>query len=87
MVVSRKCIITGKIFPKNELIRFVLTKDGNIYLEKNQKILGRGAYCLKDEKIIEILFQKKFLNKTFKRNISNETYSKLRKEVEDYVKE
>lgn len=85
-MITRKCIVTGKISPINELIRFVLKKDGTIHLEKNEKILGRGAYCLKDDEVIDILFKKKFLNKTFKRNVPLNVYEQLRKEVDEYVK-
>ncbi len=85
-MISRKCIVTGKITPIDNLIRFVLTKDGQIHLEKDKKIYGRGAYCLKDKDTIELLFKKRVLNKSFKRNISQEVYESLRKEVIDYVK-
>lgn len=83
---SRKCIVTNKIVPVNQLIRFVLLKNGVIMFEKDEKILGRGAYCLKNIETIELLFKKKSLNKAFKKNIPQETYNALRKEVEEYVK-
>lgn len=86
-IITRKCVVTGKVYPIEQLIRFVLKKDGNIYLEKNIKIHGRGAYCLKNEEAIEELFKKRRLNKSFKTNISHNIYDQLRKEVEEYVKE
>ncbi len=85
-MITRKCIITGKIVPVNNLIRFVLCKNGSIKLQTSKKIWGRGAYCLKDEEVIETLFKKRTLNKSFKRNISTEIYNELRKEVDEYVK-
>ncbi|MBD5423378.1 MAG: DUF448 domain-containing protein [Mycoplasma sp.] len=85
-MISRKCIVTGKIYPTCKLIRFVMLKDKSIVLEKDIKVLGRGAYCLKEDKVIEELFRKKSLNKSFKMNILPETYNTLRKEVDEYVK-
>lgn len=85
-MITRKCIVTGKILPVNQLIRFVLLKDKSIVLEKNEKILGRGAYCSKEPEIINELFRKRILNKSFKRNILPEVYENLRKEVDEYVK-
>lgn len=85
-MITRKCIVTGKIVPTNELIRFVLLKDQTIVLQKDQKILGRGAYCLNQEEVINELFKRKILNKSFKRNILTEVYENLRKEVDEYVK-
>lgn len=86
-MISRKCIVTGKIVPINQLIRFVIKKDGSILLEKKEKIYGRGAYCLKDKSIIDELFKRRILNKSFKTNISSQIYDELRKEVDEYVKE
>lgn len=83
---SRKCIVTSKILPVDRLIKFVLSKDGIIKLEKDKKLLGRGAYCIKDEQIINILFERKLLNKSFKTNINMQTYNELKKEVDEYVK-
>ena len=85
-MISRKCIVTGKIVSIDNLLRFVLSKDGTIKLQKEKKILGRGAYCLKDDEVIETLFKKRTLNKSFKTNIPIETYNELRKEVDEYVK-
>lgn len=85
MIIKRKCIVTGKIVPIDNLIRFVLLKSGDIVFEKDKKILGRGAYCLNSNEAIEVLFRKKILNKSFKKNISHEKYESLKKEVEDYV--
>lgn len=83
---SRKCIVTSEVVPVNKLIRFVLLKDGTIVLEKESRIYGRGAYCKNDVNIINILFERKLLNKSFKTNISSTTYKMLWMEVEEYVK-
>lgn len=86
MAIKRKCIVTNEIFPIEQLIRFVLKKDGKIYLQTNEKIQGRGAYCKNKKEIIDILFLKKVLNRSFKFNIPNVVYDELRKDVDKYVK-
>lgn len=85
-MVLRKCIVTGEINPKIKMLRFVLKNDQTIHLDINNKIQGRGAYCTMDEEIIETLFKKKLLNRSFKTNVSTSIYENLRKEVEKYVK-
>lgn len=82
-IYNRKCIVTGQILPVNELIKFVLLKDGTIILDKDKKIKGRGAYCKNDFQTVSILFEKRLLNRSFKKNISINTYEQLRKEIED----
>ncbi len=41
---ERKCLGCNTRRPKNELIRVVRTKDGNVTLDKTGKLSGRGAY-------------------------------------------
>lgn len=85
-IIKRKCIVTNEILPVDQLVRFVLQKNGKIFLQKDKKIQGRGAYCKKDKEIIEIMFNKRILNRSFKFNISNVVYDELRKEVDNNVK-
>ncbi len=41
---TRKCVLTGKILPKSELLRFVLLKDGTVLPDFNKKLDGHGFY-------------------------------------------
>ncbi|RMA77574.1 hypothetical protein JN00_0425 [Metamycoplasma subdolum] len=79
--IERKSISNNTKYTLDKLIRFVKQKDGKILFDIDQKLGGRGAYCLNDEENIEILFRKKLLNKAFKQNISQEVYDNLRNEV------
>lgn len=85
-IYNRKCIVTNQILPINELIKFVLLKDGTIILDREKKIQGRGAYCKNDFQVINILFDKRLLNRSFKKSIPINTYEQLRKEVENEEK-
>lgn len=85
-IIFRKCISTNKIVSTNEMIRIVRDKNNNFFLEQNNYIQGRGAYILNDLKTINHALERKLLNKTFKTNISNDVYDKLKKEVNEYGK-
>ena len=41
---ERKCIATGVVQPKEELLRFVVTEDSRLLPDFNKKIAGRGLY-------------------------------------------
>lgn len=57
--VSRKCIVTGEILPKNMLLRFILY-DNDIYFDVDNKLAGKGIW-LKNNKI--------YLDQAIKKNI------------------
>ena len=61
----RRCLITKKVFHKNELYRFVV-KDNKMILDKNNSLPGRGYYVAKnhDFNVIE-----SFIAKRFKMNV------------------
>ncbi|WGI36380.1 YlxR family protein [Mesomycoplasma lagogenitalium] len=84
---SRKCIVTNEIVLIDKLLRFVKTKENHIFFDKNKEIKGRGSYVKNDLQIVELLFEKKLLNRAFKQNITKEVYEKLKKEIEEYYGE
>lgn len=50
---ERRCIATGKILPKEELLRFVKTPDSFLVPDFNKKIPGRGMYVSNSKKALE----------------------------------
>ena len=40
----RKCVATGEMKPKKELIRIVRSKEGEVSIDLTGKKSGRGAY-------------------------------------------
>lgn len=46
---TRSCIICRKRNDKKELIRIACLKDGNIVLDKSQKVNARGIYLCRDK--------------------------------------
>ena len=46
--------MTKEKYPKQELIRVVKTKEGNIIVDETGKVNGHGAYLKKDVDVVEI---------------------------------
>ena len=59
----RKCVLTGEVKPKDELLRFVLLHDGTVLPDFGKKLDGHGFYISNSKKLIEGLTVKNPLNK------------------------
>lgn len=77
MTPERTCIVCKAKKTKNHLIRIVLNKNGEINVEKNSKLDGRGAYICNGTECVEKLIKTRALNRTFKRNFSEQEYNNL----------
>lgn len=75
MLNSRKCIASGEIKPKEQLIRIVKIKNGTYEVDSDAK--GRGAYVSRDASTVNELVKKRLLNRSFKTNVPQEVYDKL----------
>ena len=52
-VPMRKCVVTGEILEKKQLIRVVRNKEGEVFIDPTGKMNGRGAYLKKDLDVIK----------------------------------
>jgi len=77
-IVQRTCIGCNLKKDKKELIRFVLNKKGEIFVDPSGKAEGRGAYICKDAECLEKLKKSKRLEKTFGIKIEDDLYNDLR---------
>lgn len=59
----RKCVLTGEAKPKEELLRFVLLRDGTVLPDFNKKLDGHGFYISNSKQLLEGLTVKNPLNK------------------------
>lgn len=73
----RKCIVTQELFPKEELIRVVLTPEGKVELDPSGRKNGRGAYIKRNKDIVLEAKAKGLLNRSLKTKVSNEIYEEL----------
>ena len=73
----RKCVATGEMKPKKELVRIVRSKEGEVSIDLTGKKSGRGAYVSKDKEAIELAKKKNTLSNHLQVKIENELYDEL----------
>lgn len=78
---QRTCIGCNTQKNKNELIRIVINKEGQISIDRTGKANGRGAYICDNIECLEKMIKSKRLEKSFDTNISNEIYEELKQEI------
>jgi predicted RNA-binding protein YlxR (DUF448 family) len=82
-VPMRQCLGCREMKPKNELIRVVRGKEGDISLDMRGKKSGRGAYVCP----LEACFNKAKKSRAFERALSvdipDEVYEQLRSELKN----
>ena len=60
----RKCIATGQIKPKDELLRFVKTPDSRLVPDFNNKLEGRGLYVSNSKALLKMALDKNLFIKS-----------------------
>ncbi|HSJ38420.1 MAG TPA: YlxR family protein [Planococcus sp. (in: firmicutes)] len=73
----RKCVATGEMHPKKEMIRIVRSKEGEVSVDLTGKKSGRGAYVSKSEAAIAAAKKKKVLDKQLEVQVPEEIYEEL----------
>ncbi|WP_078547054.1 RNase P modulator RnpM [Litchfieldia alkalitelluris] len=78
----RKCIASGEMKPKKELVRIVRSKEGEVSIDLTGKKSGRGAYLSLDKDLILLAKKKNILANQLKVMIENSLYDELLELVE-----
>lgn len=78
----RMCIGCREMKQKNELYRIVKTPDGNILIDKTNKLSGRGAYICKCGDCLQRAAKSNALSRAFEVSVDGQIYSQLEKECE-----
>lgn len=73
----RKCVASGEMKPKKELIRIVRSKEGDISIDPTGKKSGRGAYLTLDRAMIELAKKKNVLANQLSAQIDPSLYEQL----------
>lgn len=76
------CIVCREHSDKKELLRIVKNKEGQIFVDKQGKANGRGAYICKSKECLNKLKKSRGLNRAFKCEVSDDVYSKIGEEIE-----
>ncbi|REJ09550.1 RNase P modulator RnpM [Halobacillus trueperi] len=77
----RKCVVTQDMIPKQQLIRVVRNKEGEVFVDDTGKKNGRGAYLMKDLQVIEQAEKQQVLNRHLKTKVDDSIYEELRAKV------
>lgn len=78
----RRCVVTKEQVPKQELLRIVKDKEGNVTVDQTGKLNGRGAYIKKDIDVLNLAKSKNTLSRALEVTIPEEVYQ----EIENIIK-
>jgi len=73
----RKCVATGEMRPKKELIRIVRSKEGEVSIDPTGKKSGRGAYLTMDKDTVLLAKKRNILSKQLEASIDESIYDEL----------
>ncbi len=73
----RKCVATGEMKPKKEMIRIVRSKEGEVSVDPTGKKSGRGAYISLDKDAILSAKKKDVLSRHLEADIDDSLYDQL----------
>lgn len=81
-VPMRKCVATGEMRPKKELVRIVRSKEGEVSIDLTGKKSGRGAYLSKDKEAIQLAKKRNILSKQLETQVDDAIYDELNDLIE-----
>lgn len=77
----RTCVVTKEVKPKKELMRVVVNKEGEVFVDPTGKQNGRGAYVTLSLEVIEKAKQTKALDRKLSVEIPDKVYEALKRYV------
>lgn len=78
----RKCVATGDMLPKKDMIRIVRSKEGEVSVDLTGKKSGRGAYVSKTKEALEIAKKRKVLDNQLEAKIPESIFEELLSVIE-----
>ncbi|WP_144474909.1 RNase P modulator RnpM [Cytobacillus oceanisediminis] len=81
-VPMRKCVATGEMRPKKELVRIVRSKEGEVSVDLTGKKSGRGAYLSKEKEAVELARKRNILSKQLETQVDDAIYDELNELIE-----
>ncbi|WEG72757.1 RNase P modulator RnpM [Vagococcus intermedius] len=73
----RKCVVSGDMKPKKEMIRIVRSKEGDVAIDPTGKMPGRGAYISIEPKVVQKAWDKQILNRHLEADLTDDFYQEL----------
>lgn len=74
----RTCVVSREKLPKQELIRIVRNKEGEVFVDITGKQNGRGVYLKKDLEVIEKAETNKILNRCLECDVPDSVFEELK---------
>ena len=66
---ERRCVVTGRVLPKAQLLRFAVGPDGQVVVDLNQRLPGRGIWLLPERDVVHTAIGKKAFARAAKRQV------------------
>lgn len=79
----RKCVVTNEMKPKQDMMRVVRNKEGEVFIDPTGKKNGRGAYVTMERSVIEKAEKDNVLESVFNVPIDRSLYEELKELVGD----
>lgn len=73
----RKCVVSGQMYPKKELVRIVKNKENQIFIDPSGRQNGRGAYIALVPELAHQARKEHTFDKVFGIKISDDFYDEL----------
>lgn len=73
----RKCVVSNEMKPKKEMIRIVISKEGEVNIDPSGKMNGRGAYVSIEPTIVQTAWDKRILDRVLGAKLDDEFYQSL----------
>jgi predicted RNA-binding protein YlxR (DUF448 family) len=84
---QRSCVSCRTVRDKNELLRIVVTPEGDVRYDPTGKLAGRGAYLCRNEECITAELKKAAkLSKGLKKPLTDEEIKELAKSLLESIK-
>ncbi|MEK4030156.1 MULTISPECIES: YlxR family protein [Bacillaceae] len=82
----RKCVATGEMKAKKEMVRVVRSKEGDVSVDLTGKKSGRGAYVSKTKEAVELAKNKGILSRQLNADVPDSVFEELLSYVEKETK-
>ncbi|AXK51265.1 RNase P modulator RnpM [Spiroplasma alleghenense] len=82
-VVTRKDVATNKMLPKQEMIRIVRNKNGEVFIDSTRKANGRGIYISPSIAALEKVKKTNIIDRVLKTKLDENFWILLEKEIKE----
>lgn len=78
---DRLCLGCNAIRPKGEMVRVVRAADGNLRLDRDGRLPGRGAYVCPRQECLERALKRHGFDRAYKTHIAAAALEQLRRDL------